>query len=121
MKLKGEKEFAAEKLYDILDNEMTTIVDSNDNIEEIAERAKGIYTKYRLVSRLYNIELELDEYQSLISISNNNCIIDLFFKTFRKREAYININNDTDVDTFIKTSIAFITNIKLEIIDNDTH
>lgn len=112
MKLKGEREFAAEQLYRILDNEMSTIVDSNNGIEGLAEKAKKIYTKYRLVSRLYTIELELEEYQSLIEISKNNCIIDLFFKAFCKRESTININNDTEVDTFIKTSVAFITNIK---------
>ena len=112
MRLKGEREFAAEQLYSILDNEMATIVDSNNDIEELAEKAKKIYTKYRLVSRLYNIELELNEYQSLINISRDNCIIDLFFDAFCKRESTININNDTEVDTFIKTSVAFIVNIK---------
>lgn len=112
MKLKGEREFAAEQLYSILDNEMATIVDSNNDIEEIAEKAKKIYTKYRLVSRLYNIELELQEYQRLIDISKNNCIIDLFFKAFCKIEETININNDIDIDTFIKASVAFITNVK---------
>ena len=110
MHLKGEKELQAEKLYSLLEEEYSHIFDEYalfcknlniKNVEEIMEENQRQVRIFKSLHLLYNMELSLEEINTLISIYDKKPLLSVL-------GGITIVNDEPQLVHYIKTFISIM-------------
>lgn len=110
MHLKGEKELQAEKLYSLVEEEYSHIFDEYalfckkldiKNVEEIMEENQRQVRIFKSLHLLYNMELSLEEINTLISIYNKKPLLSVL-------GGITIVNDEPQLVHYIKTFISIM-------------
>lgn len=134
MKLKSEKDFKAEELYNLLSNEVvmefsnyigiikgSSLEDMNNNDElvELIEERQPV--QYNAFIGLLNTDFDLNTIKVLIDIeSKHGNLIKTIADKLNKLKEHINIFNEKEVEKFIEQSVyLLVTYYELEEANKD--
>lgn len=122
MKLKGEKDFKAEELYNLLSNEVTmtfaeyigiikgsSLEDMNniDNLVSLIEEEQPV--QYNVFIGLLNVDFDLNTIKVLIDIERKHGnLIKVISNKLNTLKDTINIFNENEVQSFIINSVYLL-------------
>lgn len=122
MKLRGEKDFKAEELYELLSDEISnsfleyvrTIKESSleelnnySDIVNLVEEEQPV--RYCVFSALLNADLDLDTLKVLVNIENKHKnLIESLYKRLNCIKERVNIFNTDEVTAFVLDSINLL-------------
>lgn len=129
MKIRGEREFMAEKLYLDIDTKINHIINisaskiaeastrcSNEHLEynEIDEAIEVIQSEstkiseyYTIAKTLYSATLSAEDYTELLRISEKHNCIEVIRIALRNNSVAISENNMSAIESFIKVALSF--------------
>ena len=121
MKLKGELELNAERLYSYVEEEMYNIAKaSKDNIDKvdtsdisgfiptISDIAFELNMYYTISSVIYMADFNLSEVNLMLDMCKTNKLLEIIYKFIKANENNINVNNKSEIEKYIKISLSMM-------------